>query len=562
MRFTSLAALALVLFACEGGAPVGATCEHASDCSSPLVCRLARCRVECVANADCPVGADCLLDQSGLGSCSIAADHGCGSGGTTCPMPLHCANDRCVNTCSSMADCPPDGECRLVPEIGLSFCIAPMRDDAGAARDGGTPTDSGSDTSTDGGAQPTTDARGLLCVGGEFACAVRGTAVWCWGDNRTGQLGDGRSATAPNVHGNCGPDVGSDAGAGVHDCSSTAVRVIDEVTSQPLVAVAVACGETSACAITDAGRIACWGGNGAATSGDLAHPRPQRAHESTLLGGGYTQIVGGRDFFCASNGTGGSAGAHCWGSDRRGPFGTGETDRGHGDLIAPTGDAWAHGQLAAGSELMCMLDTVTGVITCAGQNDNGGVGPTMDFPMDHSMYNEVFTPPSRAVRVAAGDGFACAVMADHTLQSWGWGASGSLGRDAVIDQCTGGGTAGGPCDSVPSRVGDPMLFDDVWSGGLTSNACARDTSGQMWCWGYLGIDQCPFDGGHCMAPARAAPFDAALTVAMGISSMCALFGDGHVSCIGFQDYGQLGDGHVIAQPAMTSTPARVCFGGC
>lgn len=142
------------LSACEAGAPLGTSCGSTSQCSVPLVCRLARCRAECRLNRDCPIGARCLLDQAGLGACSLDRDDRCESGGDACPTGLLCLTNQCVNTCTDMLGCPGDGECREVAAVGVSFCFASDRRDGGtlpvdAGRDGGA--GSGQDSGVDAG---------------------------------------------------------------------------------------------------------------------------------------------------------------------------------------------------------------------------------------------------------------------------------------------------------------------------------------------------------------------------------------------------------------------------
>ena len=69
------------------------------------------------------------------------------------------------------------------------------------------------------------EARGTLSVGSGFACTLRGTEVWCWGESSGGQLG-----------------------VGVLDFSTTPV----EVTGVPD-PVSLSAGDQHVCAVTGAG---------------------------------------------------------------------------------------------------------------------------------------------------------------------------------------------------------------------------------------------------------------------------------------------------------------------
>src|SRR6476659_8027232 len=121
-RSWAVALVAMGAAACQPAPNLGASCVRDSDCTSALVCRFGSCRTECTQNRDCPAGARCLL-AGGLGSCSLDRDERCESGGHTCASGLMCLGDRCVNTCTSMADCPPDAICQPAVGTGVSFCF-------------------------------------------------------------------------------------------------------------------------------------------------------------------------------------------------------------------------------------------------------------------------------------------------------------------------------------------------------------------------------------------------------------------------------------------------------
>jgi hypothetical protein len=103
-----LVSLGALLFACESAATLGASCTRASECSSPLVCRLARCRTECAAARDCGPGQVCLINGAGEGACEIPAIDACS---LSCDPPLVCASGHCRVECAVDADCPEGHGC-------------------------------------------------------------------------------------------------------------------------------------------------------------------------------------------------------------------------------------------------------------------------------------------------------------------------------------------------------------------------------------------------------------------------------------------------------------------
>jgi alpha-tubulin suppressor-like RCC1 family protein len=540
VRFALLAVMVLVV-GCESGARLGDSCARAAECSTPLVCRLARCRSECAANRDCPVGATCLLDESGLGACSVEVDRRCGSGGTECPTPLSCAFDRCVNTCTTAADCPSDGECREAPGVGRSFCFAPDRED------GGVPLDGGDASETDGGTPPTSAA--TLCVGASYACAVHDGAVMCWGENELGALGDGPDIETAFDH--------TDDDCGAIDCSSTPVFVLDE-SGAHLSATALACSEYTACALTTSGAVACWGGatgNGP-VSGDVAVPTPRRAHVIPAFGTGFTAIAAGRYHFCASRPGAAPTDVYCWGANMRSELGLG--DGMVSDGIYPAGNVWAGGALRVGGAETCILRG--GAVSCAGPNDDGSVGP--GAPLTSTVGVPIDVPLRATPRdLALGGGFGAALLDDGRIQTWGWNGEGGLGRAIASgeEDCATASPGSTPCDRDPTDVTASVSFTRLWSQGRTPCVCAQEEGGAAWCWGSDPRTGACLFGASCPAPIRAATLDGAVEIATGERNVCARFADGHVACLGDNTYGALGTGSLT--PPSTTTAMTVCLPG-
>ncbi|MDR2852836.1 MAG: hypothetical protein LBV61_07285 [Burkholderiaceae bacterium] len=154
-----------------------------------------------------------------------------------------------------------------------------------------------------------------VSAGGEHTCALtRGGVVKCWGSNDKGQLGDGSRTTRwtpAEVQGLAG---------GV---------------------AAISAGEIHTCALTNAGALKCWGGNGFTRMGedsflwnalgDGSDPdhdtHSVRGHRTAPvdvqgLSAGVSAISAGRGYTCAVTGDGA---IKCWGSNNFGQLGDGST---------------------------------------------------------------------------------------------------------------------------------------------------------------------------------------------------------------------------------------------
>ena len=126
-----------------------------------------------------------------------------------------------------------------------------------------------------------------------------GGTVYCWGDNRKGQLGDGTGGARARP---------------VAVAGSLAFR-------------ALSAGAEFACGLTTKGAAHCWGNNekgqlGNGTSGG-------QANEPVAVTGGFVfhAISAGSEFACGL--TAGGA-AYCWGSNYHGQLGDGQGVSGHG----------------------------------------------------------------------------------------------------------------------------------------------------------------------------------------------------------------------------------------
>lgn len=187
-----------------------------------------------------------------------------------------------------------------------------------------------------------------VSIGDGFVLAIDGQRFWGWGTNFDGQLGTGETGgtTHPDLTGFVGSTVEAGSGSacaldltGVGHCWGENRRGqlgigtasgVDVSTPTPIAGAHAfdqfAVGSDSACAVTTAGALYCWGRNRfsqlgvGATSSDL-----DQADEPMRVGADsdWTQVAVGRESACAIRDNGS---LWCWGRNDRGQLGLGDTD--------------------------------------------------------------------------------------------------------------------------------------------------------------------------------------------------------------------------------------------
>jgi alpha-tubulin suppressor-like RCC1 family protein len=224
-----------------------------------------------------------------------------------------------------------------------------------------------------------------IAAGAKHTCALTSTGgALCWGMNRFGQLGN---ATDDGPQ-KCGADA----------CSPTPVTV---QLPGGATATAIAAGNEFTCVLVTAGAVLCWGLNEEGELGNGTDDGPQKCDDdetacsttpaAVQLPGGVTAsaISALADHVCATTSTGGVL---CWGSNTwgklgdgvgRGPEGCGRFERVCSTTpIAVSGLAREVTAVAPGREHTCVLTDIGGV-ECWGANVNaqlatGDKTPSLD----------------------------------------------------------------------------------------------------------------------------------------------------------------------------------------
>jgi alpha-tubulin suppressor-like RCC1 family protein len=198
-----------------------------------------------------------------------------------------------------------------------------------------------------------------IAAGGSTACARLTTgAVRCWGANAHGQLGRGNVAKSS---------------------FAVAVTGIDGSAAR---ATALTVGGSHACAVLTTGGVRCWGANSSGQLGDgtttqRTSPVAARTSRTAALAG-VRSISAGGAHTCAITGSGGAARVRCWGSDASGQIGT--TATGNAKYATLTSGTVANGAtaIAAGGSHTIALSSSTSMPVKAlsgwGKNLNGQLG--------------------------------------------------------------------------------------------------------------------------------------------------------------------------------------------
>ena len=412
-------------------------------------------------------------------------------------------------------------------------------------------------------AEASTSVTPMIATGGAHTCElVADGTVRCWGDNSSGQLGDGTTTDRPH---------------------RVTVRLSN---GDPLTGVtAITVGGAHTCALLDGGTVRCWGNNfsgqlGNGTSGGGAgstHPvtvletgTAGSADEAPLAG--VTAVSAGISHTCAIV-AGGAV--RCWGQNASFQVGAGVSPLNAQGVPTPTPNPvpvlflfeGAPAQLTgvsaitAGAQHTCVRRS--GSVWCWGDNLHGQLGNGTHGPRNSSEFPvRVMIDPSDgggpltdSVAVSAGETHTCALTeSDHSpARCWGQYDVGQLGI----------GTSGptSTFNSYPRTVlasGTPSSVRVALTGvtAIAANGkhtCAVLTTGDVRCWGGNNFGQLG-DGttDQRMNPvpvlssgtADASPV--ALTGVAGISTgvqhTCALLTTGGVRCWGRNQSGQLGDG--------------------
>lgn len=410
---------------------------------------------------------------------------------------------------------------------------------------GGIVTCWGADTS---GQRDGTIENGVaVFAGAAFSCAIASdAALFCWGDNHFGQLGGGGETVRPTPAAVPGlVRVSALAAGGGHNCAtaddaagaaalfcwgangsgqlgnSSRVDVAVATRISSLQPIGIAAGAAHTCAFLSVDRqLRCWGAGASGQLGlspgadavittptvtDLVPPQGNDGVFAVAAGAAHTcvgatisasvlcfgldtdgqlgdgkqgpggqqpvasflsdlgrpkMMTAGDAHTCAIDAAGA---AFCWGRNSEGQIGDGTLVERSSQTMAMLGDASADA-IAAGAAHTCAL--AGGAVLCWGRNAEGQAAAPMPAPL--LLPRPVMgLAPARAI--AAGGHHTCALDEAGTVSCWGANESGQLGNGATTSS------------NVPVPVSGLTGVDGIVAGG--AHSCAHRGDGSVWCWG-------------------------------------------------------------------------------
>jgi alpha-tubulin suppressor-like RCC1 family protein len=279
---------------------------------------------------------------------------------------------------------------------------------------------------------------------GLSTCAIKAGALYCWGFNDYGQLGDGTKTSYAAPY-----------------------KVFDSDVTQ------VAAGRWHTCAIK-AGALYCWGYNFYGQLGNGNQELKATPQLVTDMETGITAVAVGSDHTCAIK-----AGAlYCWGYNNYGQLGNGQAT---GSLVpiqvtgmndGVTAVVTTHDVNNYAYDTTCAIHA--GAMKCWGANHYGNLGIGTVVSPYFSQTPQIVPELPNVTRISGGGNHICAVS-NGALFCWGYNVNGQLGSGNLVQK------------NSPNQV-DGMDKDVTEVVAGRYGTCAVQ-AGKYYCWGYNNYGQ-------------------------------------------------------------------------
>lgn len=383
-----------------------------------------------------------------------------------------------------------------------------------------------------------------ITAGFFHTCAVTTSgAVKCWGRNNYGQLGDGTTTSRglPTDVVGLDSDVSAIAAGEFHTCAlntadgvkcwgengsgqmgdgTTTSRLIPvDVSGLPSEVSTIVAGEFHNCALITLGGVKCWGSNGSGQLGDGTTTNRSTPVDVVGLASGAIGIAAGSSHTCAVAATGE---VKCWGKNDFGQLGDGTTTR-HTTPMDVPGLVSGVSAIAARWGHTCAV-TTSGGVKCWGYNKFGQLGD--GTTTDRSTPANVAGLDNGVSAVEVGFHHTCVLTIAGGVKCWGDNTGSQLGDGTAISHST-------PVDVI----GLANEVEAITTGSY--HTCALTTAGGVKCWGQLGVGAPIFYS----TPVDVTDLTSGVSaIDAGTDHTCAITTVGGVKCWGSNSYGQLGDG--------------------
>ncbi|MAZ62159.1 MAG: hypothetical protein CMB18_02535 [Euryarchaeota archaeon] len=300
-------------------------------------------------------------------------------------------------------------------------------------------------------------------------------ALFCWGNNEFGQLGDGTTCSVATYAYGCNGQFGKSTPSQVNLPTSRT-------------ATAVTTGAFSTCAILDDGSVWCWGANdqGQLGVGNITQTFQswQNIPVKTLIPASRTaiSISSGDSHTCAVLD---NKSVVCWGDNVNGQLASDST---FSYRNSPTyiDSAIQFNSVSAGSLYTCGISTQDRA-WCWGHNNQQQLGVESIAWGDFYTPYETSLPSSRAVvSLSTGTQHACAILDDSSLYCWGDDNENQLNTEYNCDNYD---TTNGCYDNHRRTPAQPLLPESLTAVALGTweyRTCVLLSNGALICWGYAG----------------------------------------------------------------------------
>ena len=289
-----------------------------------------------------------------------------------------------------------------------------------------------------------------VATGWNHSCALlnstmAGSTVMCWGDNSYGELGNGTNTSSSTPVGVTGLASANVAGLSV-------------------ASIALSAGAQFTCIVTASEQVVCWGLN---SSGQLGNGTTTNSNVPVLVSSitSATSVWAGYSHTCGVGATGAVA---CWGDNSYGELGNGTTTSssvpvqvtGLTSGIVGGSSGWYH---------TCVVN-VAGSVGCWGQNTYGQLG--------NGGTAQALTPvqvsglTSGVIDIGSGQAHSCALTNAGSVQCWGAESYVASGSSFTV----------GSFSTTPFALnGTNGVVQAIAMHGR--HACDRTQAGVVECWG-------------------------------------------------------------------------------